>query len=63
MAEHGSTPSPLVIKVYVVLQRMNLARGDEPNCRIIATRLTRAAAGAIRDQTPGTWVEKHMASK
>ncbi len=55
--------TPIAIKVYVVLQIMNLARQGDPNCRIIATRLTRNAAEAVRDQNPGTWVEKHMAVK
>lgn len=56
-------PSPIAIKVYVVLQRMNLARAEELNCRIIATRLTKTAADEIRDRNPGTWVEKHVAVK
>lgn len=63
MYEKGKTPSPLAVKVYVVLQSMNLAHGDDPNCRIIATRLTRRAAEEIKDRTPGTWVEKHVATK
>ena len=54
---------PLAIKVYVVLQTMTLARHGEPNCRIIATRLTRAAAQDIHDANPGTWIEKHIAVK
>lgn len=55
--------SPIVIKVYVVLQRMNLTRPEESNCRIIATRLTKTAADEIKDKNPGTWVEKHVAVK
>ncbi len=54
---------PLAVKVYVVLQTMNMAREGEPNCRIIATRLTRAAAQEIHDENPGTWIEKHTAVK
>ncbi len=63
MQGRRNNPSPVAIKVYVVFQSMNLARLDEPNCRIIATRLTRALADEIKDRTPGTWVEKHVATK
>lgn len=61
--KRGRTPSPLAVKVYVVLQTMNLARDGEPNSRIIATRLTREAADEVKDKNPGTWVEKHVAVK
>jgi len=63
MENPGKNPSPIAVKVYLVFQRINLTHGDELNCRIIAARVTRAAADAIRDQTPGTWVEKHVATK
>lgn len=62
MGQYGGK-EPLAIKVYVVFQTMNMARSNEPNCRIIATRLTRAAAQEIHDATPGTWIEKHIAVK
>jgi hypothetical protein len=51
------------IKVYIVLQRNNVARDGEPNERIIATRLTRSAAQGIVDIHPGTRIEKHLATK
>lgn len=54
---------PLAIKVYVVMQRINIVGGDELNSRIIAARLTSAAADDIVDKNPGTWVEKHVAVK
>ncbi len=54
---------PLAIKVYVVMQRINIAHGDELNSRIIAARLTSAAADDIVKENPGTWVEKHVAVK
>lgn len=54
---------PLAIKVYVVMQRINIVSGDELNSRIIAARLTSSAADDIVDKTPGTWVEKHVAVK
>lgn len=59
----GPNPSPLAIKVYVVFQWMNLARSDEQNSRIIATRLTRAAAMEVQERNPGTWIEKYIATK
>ncbi len=59
----GRTPTPIAIKVYVVLQRINLTRGDEPNSRVIAVRLTRSGADEVRDGNPGTWVERHVAVK
>ena len=51
------------IKVYIVLQKNNVARGGEPNERIIATRLTRGAAEEVVRDLPGTRIEKHMATK
>lgn len=51
------------VKVYLVCMRLNLARPGEPNIRIIAARLTRAAAQEIVDRTPGTYIEKMFASK
>ena len=61
--KRGSSPSPMAVKTYVVLQRLNLTRQDEVNSTIIAVRLTKAAAEEIRDANPGTWVEKHVAIK
>ena len=54
---------PIAIKVYLVIQSINVARDGEQNSRIIAARLTRSAAQEIVDATPGTWVEKHSAVK
>jgi len=51
------------IKVYLVLQRINLPRPGEPNVRIVATRLTRAAAQSVVDTTSGTYIEKQVAQK
>lgn len=51
------------VKVYAVLQRDHLPKAGGPNSRIIAVRLTKQAAQAIVDVTPGTRVEKHFATK
>lgn len=51
------------IKTYAVLQRLNLPRDGQPNAKIIAIKLTRQAAEKLRDLNPGTWVEKHVATK
>lgn len=54
---------PMEIKVYVVCQRRNLIREGEANVQLVAARLTRAAAQEIVDRTPGTWIEKLVATK
>lgn len=51
------------IKVYLVCMRRNVAKPGEPNVQIIAARLTRSAAQAMVDATPGTYIEKHVAVK
>jgi hypothetical protein len=51
------------IKVYLVCLRLALARPGQPNTKIIAARLTQAAAQQIVDATPGSFVEKHVAVK
>lgn len=51
------------IKVYVVLQRLNLPKPGQPGVRVMAVKLTMAAANKIVEQNPGTWVEKHVADK
>jgi hypothetical protein len=43
--------------------RLNLAHEGHPNIKIIAARLTRAAAQEIVDRTPGTFIEKMFATK
>jgi hypothetical protein len=55
--------SRIQVKVYVVCMRRNLFKPGENNVQIIAARLTRAAAQAIVDRTPGTFIEKLIASK
>lgn len=59
----GGARRPIAIKVYVVLQRDNLARDGQPNVSILAVRLTKKAAQEISDRIPGTKVEKHLAIK
>ena len=61
MGEHDK--DGMAVKVYVVLQHKNLIGKDEPNVRVVATRLTRGAAQSIVDAMPGTWIEKHVATK
>lgn len=51
------------IKVYAVMQRLNLPKAGQPNVRVMAVKLTMAAAQKIVDQNPGSWVEKHVADK
>lgn len=54
---------PIAIKVYLVHQRINIAPQDQPNSRVIAARLTNAAAQVVVDREPGTWIEKVVAVK
>lgn len=51
------------VKVYLVCQFLNIAKPGEPNARVIAAKLTRQAAVAIVDRTPGTFIEKVFADK
>ncbi len=55
--------NPIAIKVYLVLQRINVARDGQVNSRVIAARLTKSAADDVVCDTAGTWVEKHTAVK
>lgn len=54
---------PLLVKVYLVHERNNLPKKGEASSRVVAARLTAAAAQRIVDRRPGTWVEKHFAIK
>ena len=53
----------LRLKVYLVLLRNNVAREGQPNVQVIAVRLNHQAAQKIVDQTPGTFIQKHFATK
>lgn len=62
-AGQPSEKRAMQIKVYLVCMRLSLTRPGQPNVKIIAARLTQAAAQAIVDATPGTYIEKHVAVK
>ena len=51
------------IKVYVVLQRLNLPKPGQNPVRVVSVKLTMAAAQKLVDMNPGYWVEKHVADK
>ena len=55
--------SRMQVKVYLVHQWQNLAREGEPNTRVIASRLTWGAAQDVVDRIPGTFIERHIATK
>lgn len=55
--------SGIEVKVYLVIQTINVARDGSPNREVIAARLTRAAADEIVDRVVGTHVEKYLAIK
>jgi hypothetical protein len=51
------------VKVYLVIQRDHLVREGQPNIRVVAARLTRATAEAVRAKMPGTYIQRHIATK
>lgn len=51
------------VKVYVVVQKNNLALAGEPNINVLAAKLTRTAAQSIVDKMPGTSIIKLVADK
>lgn len=51
------------VKVYVVTVRVNTAKHREPNVKIIAAKLTLAAAQHLSDQIPGSEVHRLVADK
>ncbi len=59
----GRDQPSLAVKVYLVLQTINVARDGTPNRQVIAARLTRAAADEVVDRVAGTYVEKYLATK
>jgi hypothetical protein len=59
----GSPDKKMAVKTYVVLQRVNLPKPGEPNAKVLAVKLTNGAAQAIVDALPGTYIEKHIATK
>ncbi len=58
-----SLEKKMAVKTYVVLQHVNLPKDGEPTAKILAVKLTNGAAQAIVDVIPGTYIEKHIATK
>lgn len=56
-------PRAIAIKVYLVHEKNNLPKSGEASSRVVAARLTAAAAQRVVDRRPGTWMEKHFAIK
>lgn len=54
---------PFMVKVFLVIMRINTAHNNEPNRKIIDVKLNRKAAEAITNQIPGTYIEKHVADR
>jgi hypothetical protein len=57
------TEKKMAVKTYVVLQRVHLPKAGEPPVKVLAVKLTHAAAQEIVDALPGTYIEKHIATK
>ena len=63
MSKDAAAKPGLEIKVYCVIERSNVARPGQPNRKIVAAKLTRKAAEEYVAEHPGTYVEKHVATK
>ena len=50
-------------QVYIVLRHDCSVNPGSPNVKVIAAKFTRAAAQAVVDTMPGTYVEKVFADK
>lgn len=65
-AADGTLPKPTRasrgIKVYLVIQTINLYHEGCPNRTVLAAKLTRKAAERVRDSIPGTYIEKYKAT-
>lgn len=60
----GAPAKAFGTKTYVVLQRQFRGPKDRrPNVKILAVKLTYAAADSIKRITPGTWIERYDADK
>lgn len=51
------------VKVYLVFVRSNTTNNAQPHDKILAVKLTRAAAEAIVGLNPGSYVHKVFATK
>lgn len=51
------------VKVYLVLQRVNLPKAGEPTEKVIDGFLTRGAAEDVVNRIPGTRIQKLFAKK
>lgn len=54
---------PFLVKVFLVILKLNTAKNGEPNRKIIDVKLSRKAAEAITNQLPGTYIERHVANR
>lgn len=50
-------------KAYVVMQRLNIPAPDGSNRRVLDVFLTHGKAQALVNAMPGTYIEKHLATK
>ena len=59
----GKGGSKMEAKVYVVLHRPVRDDGSQGSPKILAIRLSSAGARAVYEANPGSWVERHVATK
>lgn len=50
-------------KTYVVLQKTFKRDPHHPNVRVIAVKLTEEAARSVVAEIPGSYIERHVATK
>lgn len=63
MSAGSPSKTGMAVKTYVVLQRVNLPKEGEPTAKVVAVKLTHAAAKKVVDALPGTYIEKFVATK
>ena len=62
-SEKQPSKKPFVVKVYLVFVSLNTAKDGQANRKIVAAKLTWSAANHIKDQIPGSYVERVYADK
>lgn len=62
-ASPSRRPKGVRQKTYVVLQKSFKQDPHHPNTKVVAVKLTEEAAQSVVDEIPGTYIERHIATK
>lgn len=49
--------------IYLVMVRAKQTQPDDPNVSVVTAKLRRSDAEIVKQQLPGSWIEKVVASK